>query len=136
MFERDPRQLAAQPLDLEMLKILHPFAQLAGRAAQQAQRLGMAGQKIGMPAEIGQNIATADLPRNVGSSGALALGFVARKINHDRLPRRGRKRVAVWSARDEYNTHSSNIQRPATAGAVPSMRIDDAQWQRAGIPQM
>ena len=57
MFERDPRQLVAQPLDLEMLEIPHPFAKLADRTAQQAQRLGMAGQEIGMPAEISEDIA-------------------------------------------------------------------------------
>ena len=47
VLERDPRQLAAQPLDLEMLEILHPLAQPARRTAQQAQRLGMEGQKSG-----------------------------------------------------------------------------------------
>ena len=66
MLERDPRQLAAQPLDLEMLEILHPLAKLADRAAQQTQRFGMVGQEIGVPAEIGEDIAAADLSRDLG----------------------------------------------------------------------
>jgi hypothetical protein len=66
VLERDPRQLVAQPLDLEMLEILHPVAKLADRAAQEAQRFGMAGQEIGMPAQIGKDIAAADLPRTLG----------------------------------------------------------------------
>ena len=37
----EPGQVAAQPLEQEMLEIDHPVADLAARRAQQAQRLGM-----------------------------------------------------------------------------------------------
>src|SRR4051794_26546110 len=123
-----------QPLDLEMLKILHPLAQRARRTAQQAQRLGMPGQKIGMPAEIGQNIATADLPRNFGRSGALPLGFVARKINHGRLPRSGRERVTAGPAAEEHCNHSI-ISKPNACTILRPAPIE-ASRQRASMEEM
>ena len=61
MFEIEPRQVLAQPLDMEMLEIEHALAKLAARRAQQAQRLGVLIEEIGVTAEIGDDVAGADL---------------------------------------------------------------------------
>ena len=65
VFEVEPRQVLAQPLDMEMLEIEHPFAELAARRPQQAQRLGVLLEKIGMAAQIGDDVAAADLARRL-----------------------------------------------------------------------
>ena len=64
-----PSQIVAQPLEHEMLKIEHPVAVLPGRGAQQPQRVGMAVEKIGMLAQVGDDLAGADLARPRGRAG-------------------------------------------------------------------
>src|SRR5204863_930359 len=83
----DPRELAAQPLDHEMLEIEDPFADLARRRAQQAQRLGMTIEKIGVLFQIGDDFAAAELLRRgwrCQSSFALDLRLIARPVDHQR----------------------------------------------------
>src|SRR5260221_1874713 len=79
MLKRHAGDVAAQPLDHKMLEIVDVLAKLARRRTQQAQRLGMAVEKVGMIAEIGYDIAAADfLRRWVGqSAGALGAPLVA-----------------------------------------------------------
>src|SRR6184192_3721149 len=52
VFEVYSRQVAAQPLDVEMLEIDDMLAELPARRAQQAQRIGMTIEEIGMAAQI------------------------------------------------------------------------------------
>src|SRR5260221_12140268 len=87
MLKRHAGDVAAQPLDHKMLEIVDVLAKLARRRTQQAQRLGMAVEKVGMIAEIGYDIAAADFLRRWFGQSAVALGprLVARAVNHGRL---------------------------------------------------
>ena len=91
-----PRQLLAQPLDMEMLEIEHALAKLAARRPQQTQRLGMSLEEIGMAAQIGEDVAAGNLARRARRGGrlapapdgwtaaraALGMRLVARAIDH------------------------------------------------------
>ena len=67
-----------------MLKIEDPVAVLARRGAQQLQRVGMAIEKIRVLAQVGHNVASADLgrTRSGGAAGADRLRFVLRSVGH------------------------------------------------------
>src|SRR2546423_1024019 len=84
----EAHQVTAQALDLEMLEIGDALANLAGRRAQKTQGLRVRIEEIGMPAQIGDDLAAADLARQFGCRAGVALAqrlvtrelFVAREI--------------------------------------------------------
>src|SRR4029078_11996487 len=90
VLEIDARQLTAQPLDHEMLKVENPLADLARRDAQQTQRLWVTLDEIGMLLQISDNFAAADLRRRRDGrqcgSVALDLRLVARPGGPRRAP--------------------------------------------------
>ena len=77
-------EVAAQPLEHEVLKIEHVFADLAGWSAQRPQYLGVTVEKIGIVAEVGQNLAQTNFAR-AGGLGTAAPNWswlVVRMIDH------------------------------------------------------
>ena len=60
------------------------FANLAGGRTQQAQRLRVAIEEVGMAAQIGDDVATADLARQLARRCGIALAerLVARQVDH------------------------------------------------------
>lgn len=67
-----------------MLKIEHPVAGLASRGTQQTQGVGVAVEKIGMLAQIGDDFAGADLarPRRRSAAAADRLWLILRAVGH------------------------------------------------------
>src|ERR1041385_5572509 len=67
-----------------MLEIGDRLADFAGGGAQNAQRCGMRIEEVGVPAQIGDNVAASDLARQFARSGAVALPvrLVARQVGH------------------------------------------------------
>jgi hypothetical protein len=85
----------AQTLEHEMLKIEHTVAVLASGGAQQPQGIWMPIEKIGVLAQVGNDVARADLarPRRRGTATADRLWLVLRTVGQCQFrgiaPRRG-----------------------------------------------
>ena len=74
----------AQTLQHKVLKIEHAIAGRASRSAQQPQSIGVAIKEIGMLAQIGHDLAGADVDRPYGrrKRAANRLWLVLRTIGH------------------------------------------------------
>ena len=84
LFVLQPCQVMAQTLEHETLKIEHTVAVLASGGAQQPQGIWMPIEKIGVLAQIGNDIAGADLAglRRLRAAGAGRLWLVLRTVSH------------------------------------------------------
>jgi hypothetical protein len=77
-------RIATQTLEQKVLEIEHIVTSVAGRWSHQPQSLRMPIEKIGMLAQVGDDVAGADRARlrRQGAAGAGRLWLVLRAISH------------------------------------------------------
>ena len=122
--------VVAQPFEHEMLEIEDAVAELAARRAQQAQCLGMPVEKIGMTAQIGDDVAGTEFARQCRRRTATANRFrlVLRTVGHgslnaarpcrstDRSERRGRRGARSY---ENHLKPTSERRGAAAEGRLP-----------------
>jgi hypothetical protein len=84
LFVLQPHHVATETLEQKLLKIEHAVAVITGRRPNQPQSLGMPVEEIRVLAQIGKDVAGADLGRLRRQRAAVAgrLWLVLRTVSH------------------------------------------------------